>query len=64
MESVQKTAREDEAVFGVESTGHYWLVLYAHLRQAGYTVHIINTIQADALHELCPTISHCTLLRI
>jgi len=38
--------------FGMEATGHYWLALYAHLRQAGYTVHVINPIQSDALRNL------------
>ena len=38
--------------FGMEATGHYWLALYAHLRQAGYKVHVINPIQSDALRNL------------
>ncbi|MBR6712739.1 MAG: transposase [Selenomonadaceae bacterium] len=35
--------------FGMEATGHYWLSLYAHLRQAGQSVHVINPLQSDAL---------------
>ena len=39
-------------VFGMEATGHYWLPLYSHLRQAGFTVYVINPIQSDALRGL------------
>ncbi|MBQ3434033.1 MAG: transposase [Selenomonadaceae bacterium] len=38
--------------FGMEATGHYWLPLYAHLRQAGQTVHVINPLQSDALRNI------------
>ena len=41
-----------DVVFGMEATGHYWLALYAHLRQAGFKVHVINPIQSDALRGL------------
>lgn len=35
-----------------EATGHYWLALYTHLRQEGYTVHVINAVQSDALRGM------------
>lgn len=38
----------EPAVFGMEATGHYWLTLYTHLRNDGYTVHV-NPVQSDAL---------------
>jgi len=41
-----------DIVFGMEATGHYWLPLYAHLRNAGFKVHVINPIQSDALRGL------------
>lgn len=45
-------ATPEEAVFGMEATGHYWLALYTHLREAGYCIHVINPIQSDALRGL------------
>lgn len=39
-------------VFGMEATGHYWLTLYSHLRQDGFTIHVINPIQSDALRGM------------
>lgn len=39
-------------VFGMEATGHYWLGLYAHLRNAGCCIHVINPIQSDALRGM------------
>lgn len=52
LESVRKTAGEAEVVFGMEATGHYWLALYTHLRQEGYSVHVINAVQSDALRGM------------
>lgn len=37
---------------GMESTGQYWLSLYTHLMELGYTVHVINPVQSDALRGL------------
>ena len=37
----------------MEATGYYWLPLYAHLRQDGQTIHVINSLQSDALRKLC-----------
>lgn len=50
MEAVRKL--NVSAEFGMEATGHYWLSLYAHLRQAGQTVHVINPLQSDALRSM------------
>ena len=50
---VQTVQELDESVvFGMEATGHYWLALYTHLRNDGFTVHVINPIQSDALRGM------------
>ena len=38
--------------FGMEATGHYWLNLYTKLIECGYSVHVINPVQSDALRGL------------
>lgn len=38
--------------FGMEATGHYWLNLYTKLVESGYSVHVINPVQSDALRGL------------
>lgn len=38
--------------FCMEATGHYWLPLYSHLIELGYSVHVVNPIQSDALRNL------------
>lgn len=38
--------------FGMEATGHYWLNLYTWLCDRGFTVHVINPLQSDALRNL------------
>ena len=50
METVRKL--DAPAEFGMEATRHYWLPLYAHLRQAGQAVHVINPLQSDALRNM------------
>lgn len=50
MDAVRKLNAPVE--FGMEATGHYWLPLYAHLRQAGQSVHVINPLQSDALRSM------------
>lgn len=45
-------AQDAQVVFGMEATGHYWFALYAHLCQRGFTVHVMNPIQSDALRGL------------
>ena len=42
----------EPVVFGMEATGHYWLTLYTHLRNDGFTVYVINPIQSDALRGM------------
>lgn len=49
---VQRTAGQEETVFGMEATGHYWMALYTHLRREGYTVHVLNPVQSDALRSM------------
>lgn len=39
-------------VIGMESTSHYWLALYSNLQRRGYTVHVFNPIQSNALREM------------
>lgn len=43
---------KNQFIFGMESTSHYWLPLYSKLTKDGYTVHVINPIQSDALRGL------------
>lgn len=52
LEMVRKAACGADVVFGMEATGHYWLALYTHLRQEGYSVHVINAVQSDALRGM------------
>jgi transposase len=47
-----KRATDNDVVFGMEATGHYWLALYTHLRKKGFTIHVINAIQSDALRAM------------
>jgi len=42
----------DVLVFGMESTGHYWLSLYCFLFDKGFQVNVINPIQSDAVRNL------------
>lgn len=39
-------------LIGMESTSHYWLALYSNLQKLGYTVHVINPIQSNALRGM------------
>ena len=39
-------------IVGMESTSHYWLALYSNLQRRGYTVHVFNPIQSNALREM------------
>ena len=48
----QVTCSKEQLVFGMESTSHYWLALYCRLVQDGYTVHVFNPIQSDALRGM------------
>lgn len=42
----------DDVIFGMEATGHYWLTLYTHLRNDGFTVYVINPIQSDVMRDM------------
>lgn len=42
----------NDFVIGMESTSHYWLALYSNLQRRGYTVHVFNPIQSNALREM------------
>ena len=50
MDMVRKL--DQPVVFGMEATSHYWLTLYSYLRQDGYTIRVINSIQSDALRGM------------
>ena len=41
-----------EFVIGMESTAHYWVVLYSNLCKEGYTVRVLNPIQSNALRGM------------
>jgi len=43
---------KSQFVFGMEATGHYWLNLYCKLVDQGFTVHVVNPVQSDALRNL------------
>ena len=45
-------SQPENFIVGMESTAHYWLALYSHLRKAGYTVHVLNPIQSNALRGM------------
>jgi len=36
-----------EVEVGLEATGHYWLALYAFLKEHGFVLHVVNPIQTD-----------------
>lgn len=42
----------EEVIFGMEATGHYWLALYSRLVSEGFIVHVINPIQSDSMRGL------------
>lgn len=42
----------DNAVVGMEATGHYWLAIYSFLVGQGYTVKVINPIVTDAYRNM------------
>jgi transposase len=47
----QITADPAEVIVGMEATGHYWLALYSALLPLGFTLHVINPIQTDAMRH-------------
>lgn len=46
------SANPTDFVIGMESTSHYWLALYSNLERRGYTVHVFNPLQSNALREM------------
>jgi transposase len=42
----------DDAVIGMEATGHYWLAIYSFLVGQGYAVKVINPIVTDAYRNM------------
>jgi transposase len=42
----------DNAVIGMEATGHYWLAIYSFLVGQGFTVKVINPIVTDAYRNM------------
>lgn len=42
----------DDAVIGMEATGHYWLAIYSFLVGQGYVVKVINPIVTDAYRNM------------
>ena len=42
----------NDFIIGMESTSHYWLALYSNLKKLGYTVHVFNPIQSNALRGM------------
>ena len=43
---------QDNAIVGMEATGHYWLVLYSWLVDQGYVVKVINPLVTDAYRHM------------
>jgi transposase len=43
---------QSDFLIGMESTSHYWLGLYSNLKNKGYTVHVLNPIQSNALRGM------------
>jgi transposase len=43
---------QSDFLIGMESTSHYWLALYSNLKNKGYTVHVLNPIQSNALRGM------------
>ena len=49
---VTKNIGDNDVVFGLEATGHYWLSLYSFLLEKGYVINVINPIQSDSFRNL------------
>lgn len=47
-----KNLDNQDIIFGLEATGHYWLPIYCFLIKKGFTVNVINPIQSDSLRNL------------
>ena len=42
---------DNDFVFGMEATGHYWYTIYSFLMEHGFTVYVINPIQSDCFRN-------------
>lgn len=42
----------EDAVIGMEATGHYWLSVHAFFLELGYDVKVINPIQSEAFRRM------------
>lgn len=49
---VKLNISKEDALLGMEATGHYWLALYTYLTDLGFTIKVINPIQSDAYRRL------------
>ena len=41
----------NDFVFGMEATGHYWYTIYSFLMEHGFSVYVINPIQSDCFRS-------------
>lgn len=41
----------NDFVFSMEATGHYWYTIYSFLTEHGFTVYVINPIQSDCFRN-------------
>jgi len=46
------SAVPENAVIGMEATGHYWLSVYSYLLEKGYDLKVINPIQSDNFRKI------------
>ena len=52
LKHISNATSDNNIVFGLEATGHYWLSIYSFLLQKGYTINVINPIQSDSFRNL------------
>ena len=50
LEGVARDA--EDAVVGMEATGHYWMACYSYLTAKGYSVAVVNPMQVRAVRDL------------
>ena len=43
---------KEDILIGLEATGHYWIDLYTHLTDSGYSVVVINPLQTDGVRNM------------
>lgn len=42
---------KEETIIGCEATGHYWLTLFEKLKEAGFTVFVLNPLQVHSFRN-------------